>query len=53
MQNQRMPKQTANSYSGRNRKRGRRRKAWRDEFEEDLNTVGLKTGREMARDSRG
>jgi hypothetical protein len=42
-----------NSYSESNRKRGRQRKPWRDEVEEDLNTVGLKTGRKMARCSRG
>jgi hypothetical protein len=42
MQNQRIPKQiTAATIEGR-RKRGRPRKRWKDEVEEDLNIMGIK-----------
>ena len=46
VQNQRMEKQIATVTMERTRKRGRPRKRWRDEVEDDLNIMGIKkTGR--------
>ena len=42
MQNHRMPKQIATAKMEGRRKRGGPRKRWEDEFEEDLNTMGIK-----------
>jgi hypothetical protein len=51
MQNQRMPKQiAATTIEG--SKRGRPRKRWKDEAEEDLNIMRIKSGRAAARDRR-
>jgi hypothetical protein len=47
-----MPKQIAAATIEGTRKRGRPRKRWKDEFEEDLNIVGIKNGRAVARDRR-
>jgi len=52
MQNQRMPKQIAAATIEGTRKRGRPRKRWKDEVEEDLNIMGIKNGRAAARDRR-
>jgi hypothetical protein len=35
------------------RKRGRPRKRWRNKVEEDLNKIGLKNRKAMARDPQG
>jgi hypothetical protein len=40
----RMPKQIAADTIEGTRKRGRPRKRWKDEVEEDLNIMGIKTG---------
>jgi len=42
MHNQRIPKQTATHTVEGIRKRGRPRKRWRGDAEEDLNTMGTK-----------
>jgi hypothetical protein len=42
MQNQRMPKEIAKVTIEGTRKRGRQRKSWRDEFEEDLRIMETK-----------
>jgi hypothetical protein len=52
MQNQRLPKQIATAIIEGTRKRGRPRKRWKDEVEEDLNIMGIKNGRAAARDRR-
>jgi hypothetical protein len=53
MQNQRMPKQVATATVEGTRKRGRPSSRWRDEVEEDLNIMGMKTGRQaVARNCR-
>jgi hypothetical protein len=52
MKPQRMPKQIATATIEGTRKRGRPRKRWKDEVEEDLNIMGIKNGREAARDRR-
>jgi hypothetical protein len=52
MQNQRMPKQIAAATIEGTRKRGRSRKRWKDEVQEDLNIIGIKEGRAAARDRR-
>jgi hypothetical protein len=39
-------------YNRRTKKRGRPRKRWKDEVEEDLNMMGIKNGRAAARDHR-
>jgi hypothetical protein len=52
MQNQRMPKQIAAATIEGTRKIGRPRKIWKDEVEEDLNIMGVKNGRAVARDRR-
>jgi len=52
MQKQRMSKQTATAKIERRLKRGRPRKIWLDEAEEDLNILGIKNGQEVARDGR-
>jgi hypothetical protein len=52
MQNQRMAKQIAAATIGGTRKRGRPRKRWKDEVEDDLNIMGIKNGREAAKDRR-
>jgi hypothetical protein len=50
MQNPRMPKRIAAATIEETRKRGRPRKRWKDEVEEDLNTMGIKNGSVAARD---
>jgi hypothetical protein len=52
MQNQRMPKQIAAATIRGTRKIGRPRKRWKDEVEDDLNIMGIKNGREAAKDRR-
>jgi hypothetical protein len=52
MQNERMPKQIAVATIEGTRKRGRPRKRWKDEVEEDLNIMGITNGRAAARDRR-
>jgi hypothetical protein len=52
MKNQRMPKQIAAATTERTRKRGRPRKRWKDEVEEDFNIMGIKNGCVAARDHR-
>jgi hypothetical protein len=52
MQKQRMPKQIAATTIEGIRKRGRPRKRWKDEVEEELNVMGMKNGRAAARDRR-
>jgi hypothetical protein len=52
MHNQRMPKQIAAVTTEGTRKIGRPRKRWEDEFEEDLNIMGINNGRAAARDRR-
>jgi hypothetical protein len=46
MQNQQNAKQTETRTKERTRERGRPRQRQRDEVEEDLNIMGLKTGRQ-------
>jgi hypothetical protein len=48
MQNQWMPKQIATATMEQTKKRGRPRKRWRDEVEEDLNIMGTKNRQAMA-----
>jgi hypothetical protein len=52
MQNQRMPKQIAAATIEAIMERGRPRKRWKDEVEEDLNIMGIKNGRAETRDRR-
>jgi hypothetical protein len=52
MQNQGIPKQIAADTIEGTRKRGIPRKRRKDEVEEDLNIMGIKNGREAARDRR-
>jgi hypothetical protein len=52
IENQRMPKQIASATIEGTRKRGRPRKRWKNEVEEDLNIMGIKNGRGAARDRR-
>jgi hypothetical protein len=52
MKNQRMSKQIAAATTEGTRKRGRPRKRWKDEVEEDLNIMGIKNGRAAARGRR-
>jgi hypothetical protein len=52
LQNQRMTKQISAATIEGTRKRGRPRKRWKDEVEEDLNIMGIKNGRAAARDRR-
>jgi hypothetical protein len=52
MQDLRLPQQIAIATIKEKRKRGKPRKRWRDEFEEDLNIVGTKTSQEIVRDRR-
>jgi hypothetical protein len=47
-----MPKQIAATIIEGIRKRGRPRKRWKDEVEEDLNVMEIKNGRAAARDRR-
>jgi hypothetical protein len=47
-----MPKQIAATTIEGKRKRGRPRKRWKNEVEEDLNIMGIKNGRGAARDRR-
>jgi hypothetical protein len=49
---QRIPKQIAAVTTEGTRKIGRPRKRWEDEFEEDLNLMGIRNGRAAARDRR-
>jgi hypothetical protein len=44
-----MPKQIATTTLEGTRKRGRPRKRWTDEVEEDLNMMRIKTGRQWSR----
>jgi hypothetical protein len=44
VKNQRIPKQIAVAKREGTRKRGRPRKRWKDEVEEDLNIMGVKMG---------
>jgi hypothetical protein len=50
MKNQRIPKQIAVAKREGTRKRGRPRKRWKDEAEENMNIMGVKNGRAVARD---
>ena len=52
MQNERMPEEIATATMEGTRRRGRSRKRWRDEVEEDLNTMGIKNRQAVARDRR-
>jgi hypothetical protein len=47
-----MPKQIASATIEGTRKRGRPRKRWKNEVEEDLNIMGIKHGRPAARGRR-
>jgi hypothetical protein len=47
-----MPKQIAAATIEGIRKRGRPRKRWKDEVEEDLNIMGIKNGLAETRDRR-
>jgi hypothetical protein len=50
--NQRMPKQIAEATIEGTRKRGRPRRRWKEEVEEDLNIMEIKNRRASARDRR-